>query len=108
MAAQTGGIVEHRDVVVDRERNIKLQVRVEFQNIFNRLFLASPIPISSGTFNVPLTGTNPAAPKTYDGDQRLTSGYGFVNWVNGGNTPVAPLGSGAQPRSGQIVARFTF
>ena len=37
-----------RDVVVDRERNIKLQVRVEFQNIFNRLFLASPIPSSGG------------------------------------------------------------
>jgi hypothetical protein len=34
----------------------------------------------------------------------LSSGYGYVNWVNGG------IGStgGAQPRSGQIVARFTF
>src|SRR2546426_8065641 len=97
-----------RDFVVDRERKIKLQVRVDFQNIFNRLFLASPIPVSSGTFNVPLTGTNPAAPKTFDTSGRLTSGYGYVNWVNGGNTPGAPLNSGAQPRSGQIVARFTF
>ena len=97
-----------RDFVVDRERNIKLQVRAEFQNIFNRLFLASPIPISSGAFFVPLTGTNPAAPTTYDRLGRLTSGYGYVNWVNGGNTLGAPIGSGAQPRSGQIVARFTF
>jgi len=98
-----------RDFVVDRERKIKLQVRVDLQNIFNRLFLASPIPVSSGTFNVPLTGTNPAAPKTFDTSGKLlTSGYGYVNWVNGGNTPGAPLNSGAQPRSGQIVARFTF
>ena len=97
-----------RDFVVDRERNIKLQVRAEFQNIFNRLFLASPIPVSSGAFIVPLTGTNPTAPVTRDGSGRLTSGYGYVNWVNGGNTPGAPIGSGAQPRSGQIVARFTF
>jgi len=97
-----------RDFVVNRERNVKLQVRAEFQNIFNRLFLASPIPISSGAGNVPLTGTNPAAPTTRDTLGRLNSGYGFVNWVNGGNTPGAPLGSGAQPRSGQIVARFRF
>ena len=34
----------------------------------------------------------------------LSSGYGYVNWVNGG---VGSIGS-AQPRSGQIVARFTF
>jgi hypothetical protein len=95
-----------RDFVVNRERNIKLQVRAEFQNIFNRLFLTSPIPISTGAFTVPLTGTNPAAPVTRDNLGRLTSGY--VNWVNGGNTPFAPIGSGAQPRSGQIVARFMF
>src|SRR5204862_145506 len=41
-----------RDFVVEQERNIKLQVRAYCQNIFNRLFLASPIPISSGTFSV--------------------------------------------------------
>jgi hypothetical protein len=29
----------------------------------------------------------------------LSSGWGYVNWLNGGS---------AQPRSGQIVARFTF
>jgi hypothetical protein len=29
----------------------------------------------------------------------LSSGYGYVNWVNG---------AGATPRSGQMVARFTF
>ena len=32
----------------------------------------------------------------------LSGGFGFVNSVNGG-----PIGT-AQPRSGQIVARFTF
>jgi hypothetical protein len=29
----------------------------------------------------------------------LSGGFGYVNWLNG---------NGDQPRSGQIVARFTF
>jgi hypothetical protein len=46
-----------------------------------------------------LVGANPAAPTTRDSQQRLTGGYGYVNWVNG---------AGSQPRSGQVVARVTF
>ena len=62
-------------------------VRAEFQNAFNRLFLSSP------------TATNPVAPVTTNNAGQLTGGYGYVNFVNG---------AGARPRSGQIVARLTF
>jgi len=88
-----------RSFSVNRERNIKFEVRAEFYNVFNRLFLTSPEPIKlSGTAGI-LTGANPAAPKTQDFQGRLTAGYGFVNWVNG---------AGSQPRAGQVVARVTF
>src|SRR5262249_31177362 len=60
-----------RDFVMNRERNIKLQVRAEFQNVFNRLFLSSPIPIGN-IGGVPI-GANPAAPTTRDTLGRLTS-----------------------------------
>jgi len=89
-----------RSFFVSRERNVKFEVRAEFYNIFNRLFLSSPEPIklSGGAVGV-LTGANPAAPTTRDNQGRLTAGYGYVNWVNG---------AGSQPRSGQVVARLTF
>jgi hypothetical protein len=83
---------------VNREKNVKFEVRTEFQNVFNRLFLSSPISVKTGGFTT-LTGANPIAPPTRDFQSRLSGGYGFVNWVNG---------AGSQPRSGQIVARVTF
>jgi hypothetical protein len=95
-----------RNFVINRERNISFQVRAELQNVFNRLFLASPIAVGSGGFPS-LVGANPVAPVTRDTLGRLTGGYGYVNWFNGGNTPLIPT-AGAQPRSGQIVARLTF
>jgi hypothetical protein len=69
-----------------KERNVVLNLRAEFQNVFNRLFLSSPSP------------TNPAAITTSNA-AGLTGGYGFVNYING---------AGARPRSGQIVAKLTF
>ena len=83
---------------INRERNVKFEVRAEFQNIFNRLYLTSPISVKTGGFTT-TTGANPIAPTTRDLQSRLTGGYGYVNWVNG---------AGSQPRSGQIVARVTF
>jgi hypothetical protein len=69
----------------------QLNVRAEFQNIFNRMFLALP------------SNTNPQAPTFRNtAGTVITSGYGYVNVVPG------TLTFGAQPRSGQIVARFTF
>lgn len=69
------------------ENRYSLQVRAEFQNIFNRLFLAQP---STG---------NPQLPVTANALGQYTGGFGYVNTFNGG---------GASPRRGQIVARFTF
>jgi hypothetical protein len=70
------------------EGRYNLFVRAEFQNIFNRVF-----------FSAPLTGyTNPAAPLTSAAGV-LTGGYGTVATLGG---------AGAQPRQGQVVARFTF
>lgn len=83
------------------KEGMTLQVRAEFQNIFNRLFYSTPAD-AVGLFGGP--STNPATP-TAKGNSLagtsglLSGGYGYVNWLNG---------AGAQPRSGQLVARFTF
>jgi hypothetical protein len=77
-----------------------LNIRAEFQNIFNRVFYASP-----STNGFPNAGVNPTAPvqsfNRFPNGQAgaLSGGFGYVNTVNG---------SGTQPRSGQIVARFQF
>ncbi|MEP6960801.1 MAG: TonB-dependent receptor, partial [Acidobacteriota bacterium] len=83
-----------RNFRIAREGKVVLQVRAEFQNVLNRLFLSPP---SAG---------NPATNTTSNGvttnpftSNALTAGYGFVNTTNGG---------AAQPRSGQLVGRITF
>jgi hypothetical protein len=75
-------------------------IRVEFQNVFNRLFLAAPSV--GGPF-----GVSPATVPNLNQQGLLTGGYGFVNWVKGGNTTGTPT-AGARPRTGQIVARLRF
>jgi hypothetical protein len=78
-----------------------LQVRAEFQNIFNRLFYSLPadgIGLFGSSFN------SPATPTAHGGNignltGLLSGGYGFTAFANG---------VGAQPRSGQLIARFTF
>jgi hypothetical protein len=73
---------------IGREK-MNLQIRAEFQNIFNRVF-----------FSAPATGaTNPAMAIQKDGTGVITGGYGSIATVNG---------AGTTPRTGQIVARFTF
>ncbi|HEY4360548.1 MAG TPA: carboxypeptidase regulatory-like domain-containing protein [Bryobacteraceae bacterium] len=74
-----------------KEGKYNLQIRADFQNIFNRLFYSAPA--TGGFF-----GTNPSTFPFQLGGQYY-GGYGFVNWISGGS---------AQPRSGQLVARFTF
>ncbi|HEY1757624.1 MAG TPA: TonB-dependent receptor [Bryobacteraceae bacterium] len=79
---------------LSKESRVNLQIRMEFTaNLFNRLYLSSP-SASNPTATV-LTTNNfmngtPGA---------LSSGFGFVNSVNG---------AGTQPRQAQLVARFTF
>jgi hypothetical protein len=94
------------------KESFSLQIRAEFQNIFNRQFYAEPAD-AVGIFGAP--STNPATPAAHGNAYGnpgqpgytpglLSGGYGYVSWVNGGaGTPGA-----AQPRSGQIIARFTF
>jgi len=67
------------------KEKMAFEIRAEFFNIFNRLYLPSP---SSG---------NPTATTNRNRAGELTGGFGFVNW----------LGAGGQ-RNGQIVARFQF
>jgi hypothetical protein len=74
-----------------REGRFNLNVRAEFQNVFNRLFLQPP---SVGG----LFGVNPLSPISSTGGVN-TGGYGYIPTLNGTNY---------QPRSGKIVARFTF
>jgi hypothetical protein len=90
---------------LDKESRFKFDVRVEFFNVFNRLFLANPAGVgnttgscANGTCSQP-AGPNPAAPTVRNAQGALTSGYGFVNTFNG---------NGSSPRTGQIVARFSF
>jgi hypothetical protein len=90
---------------LDKESRFKFDVRVEFFNVFNRLFLANPAGVgnttgscANGTCSQP-AGPNPAASTVRDRTGALVSGYGFVNTFNG---------TGSSPRTGQIVARFSF
>jgi hypothetical protein len=87
---------------VGKERGYQISVRAEFQNIFNRVFYSIPTG-SGGTFVTAITGHANSLSGT---SGLLSSGFGFVNWVNGGT--YNSLGAGPAPRSGQIVARFTF
>jgi hypothetical protein len=88
-----------RNFRMGKEGRYNLQVRAEFQNIFNRLFLSAPATGNTG--GNPFTGpiTTATAPTTANGV--YTAGYGYINTTN-------PLGGAAQPRSGQLVGRFTF
>ena len=91
----------------------QVMIRAEFQNIFNRVFYTIPADgsafgqaaVFSSTPSNPLG--DPRQGNSLSGTKGLyAQGFGYVNWVNGGvfsNTGVGP-----QPRSGQIVARFTF
>jgi hypothetical protein len=73
----------------------QLQVRAEFQNIFNRLFYSVPTTAGATTTTSPTGHVN----SYLSTSGLLSSGFGYVNWFQG---------AGALPRSGQIVARFTF
>ena len=92
----------------------QFQIRAEFQNPFNRVFYAVPqsgYP-TGGAYTLPAY-QNPFPVKGSTGGA-LSGGYGFVNEFNGGgtsNSAATGLATGlltTVPRTGQIVARFTF
>jgi hypothetical protein len=76
----------------------QIQVRAEFQNIFNRVFYSLPAT-GNGTGTATAAANNNPFPVLGSSSGALSGGYGFVNAFNG---------AGAQPRTGQIVARFQF
>ena len=83
-----------RNFRMGKEGQYNLFVRAEFQNIFNRHFLSMPL---AGRASVS-SSANPTTPSNTAGGV-YTGGYGFISTLGG---------AGDTPRSGQIVARFTF
>jgi hypothetical protein len=81
-----------RNFRMGHEGRYNLSIRAEFQNIFNRLFLSAPLTNGNGG------ALSANAPLVYSGGA-VIGGYGSVATVNG---------AGDQPRSGQLVGRFTF
>jgi Carboxypeptidase regulatory-like domain len=75
---------------------IQLLIQAQFFNVFNRVQYPAPAgattSTTAATFGNPFPGSAAAA-------GALNAGYGFVNTLNGNM---------ANPRSGQLVARFTF
>ena len=79
------------------DRNMSLQIRGEFTNIFNRTFMqdaASTNAAAAITCNTP-GSTSTSCAGTFE---RRTGGFGWINTA----TVVSPA------RQGQLVARFTF
>jgi hypothetical protein len=72
----------------------QLQIQAQFFNVFNRVFYPAP---ALGPSSTPATFTNqfPGVP----GTGAINGGFGSVVTLNG---------AGTNPRSGQLVARFTF
>jgi hypothetical protein len=86
-----------RNFPIGKERKVTAQFRMEFQNIFNRLFLSQPA--SSGA-NGAITAAPVISNNLNTGFSNVYSaGYGYISTING---------AGAQPRSGQAVLRVTF
>jgi hypothetical protein len=73
----------------------QLLIQAQFFNVFNRVQYPAPTASTTSTTAATFNNTYPG----YTGTGALNGGYGFVNTLNG---------AGANPRSGQLVARFTF
>ncbi len=84
-----------------KNERYNLEVRAEFTNILNRHYYSAPAPSVSNSINATTSCTGGAAAIATGcpAGSTLTAGYGYVNTAGG---------AGAQPRAGQIVARFRF
>jgi hypothetical protein len=79
-----------------------LQIRMEFQNLFNRAFLPAP---QLTTFSP----VNAAATLQTSADGRYIAGFGsFGNLRNSGALSGGTVGLGGGQRSGQVIVRFSF
>jgi hypothetical protein len=72
---------------------MNLNVRAEFTNIFNRTII--PVPTSTNITTPPILTNG-----------EYTGGFGYINTATAGSQ--AQLASSSAPRSGVLVARFTF
>jgi len=83
---------------------MNFQIRGEFVNIFNRTLMPNP---STSTPNLA-----PVQGGTVNGVKVYTSGFGVINaYAAPSAAPAVPFGSPAlsfQPRTGTLIARFTF
>jgi hypothetical protein len=78
-----------RDFRLNREGKVKLNIRTEFTNIFNRSRLPNPSSTNAKT-----------TPTTNQATGNLSGGFGFINTAVAPSTPAS--------RQGQIVGRLTF
>jgi hypothetical protein len=82
------------------KERMNLQIRAEFVNMFNRVYLTSPG-----------TGSNPANPVSKNGAQQITGGFGTITGVTpavGAVPAIGATGLAQPPRTGTLIARFTF
>jgi hypothetical protein len=94
-----------RDFKLAREGKVKLNIRAEFSNIFNRSRLPNPTStnaLATRTYVDAATGksVNLAASDPSDVNGKATGGFGFINTAVAPSTPAS--------RQGQIVGRITF
>ena len=80
------------------KEKMQLQIRAEFTNPFNRVFYSMPA-VGNGTNSLTAASKTNPFPVPGEGTGALSGGFGYVNTLNG---------AGTQPRTGQLVARFTF
>jgi hypothetical protein len=79
---------------------LQLLIQAQFFNVFNRVVYPAPTGATTSTTTPTYGNPFPGSPTPGFGQNAaLNGGYGFVNTLNG---------AGTNPRSGQLVARFTF
>ncbi len=78
------------------KEKMQLLIQAQFFNIFNRVVYPMPTGATTSTTLATYGNPYPGLPGT---SGALNGGYGFVDTLNG---------AGTNPRSGQLVARFTF
>jgi len=79
------------------KERMNFQIRAEFTNAFNRVYLGNPS-----------TTTAPANPVGHNNLGQITSGFGTINATSSVNSFPALSGNSSLPRQGTIIARFTF
>lgn len=76
------------------KERVKVNLRMEFGNIFNRAFVNDP------------TSTNAQASQTHLPNGNTAAGFGYINATSTNLSAVAPVS--LSPRYGTLVGRFTF